>query len=89
MNSSILKFLEKQTCATICCIDEKANPCCFSCFYVFDSENGLMYFKSSAETEHAQLLEKNRLISGTVLPDKLNTKRKIFPCPRNALKTKV
>lgn len=72
MNTSILKFLEKQTCATICCTDEKANPYCFSCYYVFDSENGLMYFKSSAETEHAQLLQKNRVISGTVLPDTLN-----------------
>lgn len=72
MNSSLLKFLEKQTCATICCIDEQAKPYCFSCYYVFDSENGLLYFKSSAETEHAQLLQKNRAISGTVLPDTLN-----------------
>ncbi len=72
MKINILKFMENQTCATICCTDEKANPYCFSCYYVFDSENGLMYFKSSAETEHAQLLQKNRMISGTVLPDRLN-----------------
>ena len=72
MNISILKFMEKQTCATICCTDERANPYCFSCYYVFDSEKGLMYFKSSAETEHAQLLQRNRMVSGTVLPDRLN-----------------
>lgn len=72
MDTSIQRFLYKQTCASICCIDQEHNPYCFSCYYAFDSENGLMYFKSSAETEHAQLLQKNRVISGTVLPDILN-----------------
>jgi len=69
---SIARFLLDQTCATICCIDEAYNPYCFNCFYAFDKENGLLYFKSSPETYHASLLAANPVIAGTVLPDTLN-----------------
>ena len=72
MNDSIVRFLQQQTCVTICCVDEKGSPYCFSCFYSFNAEEGLLYFKSSADTHHSVLLEKNSIISGTVLPDKLN-----------------
>ncbi|HEY8688581.1 MAG TPA: pyridoxamine 5'-phosphate oxidase family protein [Chitinophagaceae bacterium] len=71
MNENIIKFLEKQTCATICCVDEIGKPYCFSCFYAFNAEEGLIYFKSSAESYHSVLMKKNPFIAGTVLPDKL------------------
>lgn len=73
MNESIIRFIQRQTCATICCIDELGNPYCFSCFYAFNPESGLLYFKSSATSHHATLMKKNPVIAGTIQPDKLNT----------------
>lgn len=72
MNENILQFLKEQTCATVCCIDAEGKPYCFSCFYAFDRHEGLMYFKSSANSLHAGLMKKNPFIAGSVLPDKLN-----------------
>ncbi|MBK7562649.1 MAG: hypothetical protein IPQ06_05175 [Chitinophagaceae bacterium] len=73
MNDRISKFIEKQTCANVCCVDEKSNPYCFSCFYAFHSGKGLLYFKSSSSAHHSSIIANNRLIAGTILPDKLNT----------------
>lgn len=72
MNETIITFLEKQTCATICCVDERGNPYCFNCFYAFNSENSLLYFKSSANSFHSKLIKINPAVAGTILPDKLN-----------------
>ena len=72
MNEKIIQFLQKQTCATICCVDEQGRPYCFSCFYAFNIEKGLLYFKSSIDSHHSVLMKKNPFIAGTVLPDKLN-----------------
>lgn len=72
MNSTIVEFLLEQNCASICCIDESGKPCCFSCFYAFHTESGLLYFKSSANSQHAILMRKNPFVAGTILPDKLN-----------------
>lgn len=73
MNEIIKQYIQKQTCATICCVDELNRPYCFNCFYAFNSEDGLLYFKSSADSHHAALMKKNPFIAGTILPDKLNT----------------
>jgi uncharacterized protein YhbP (UPF0306 family) len=72
MNETIIHFLQQQTCATICCIDEHGKPYCFNCFYAFNIESGMLYFKSSAASYHAALMKKNPFIAGTILPDKLN-----------------
>ncbi len=72
MNEAITRFLEEQTCATICCLDEEGSPYCFSCYYVFNKEKDVLYFKSSPEAHHSVLLKNNAVIAGTVLPDKLN-----------------
>lgn len=72
MNGTVINFLSEQTCATICCTDEKGKPYCFSCYYGFNSENCLLYFKSSADAHHSLLLKGKPEIAGTVLPDKLN-----------------
>ena len=73
MNETIIRFLQEQTCATICCINERGEPYCFSCFYAFNREEGLLCFKSSADSHHSVLMKKNPCVAGTVLPDKLNT----------------
>ena len=71
MNENIKKFIKDQTCATICCVDELGGAYCFSCFYAFDPDEGLLYFKSSGNSHHSALIKKNPFIAGTILPDKL------------------
>lgn len=72
MEEKIVNFIQKQTCAGICCLDESGNPYCFSCFYVFNYEKGFLYFKSSDSSRHASLLKKSPFVAGTIQPDKLN-----------------
>lgn len=72
MNETIIHFLQQNTCASVCCIDEVGKPYCFSCFYAFNRQEGLIYFKSSSNSHHTRLLKKNPFVAGTVLPDKLN-----------------
>lgn len=72
MNENISAFLQEQTCATVSCIGEKGHPYCFTCFYVFNSEDGLIYFKSSSDSLHSSYLKKNPVVAGTILPDKFN-----------------
>lgn len=72
MNKTIREFIEKQKSCTLCCIDETGKPYCFSCFYVFNEEQGLLYFKSSPKSKHSGILLNNPFVAGTILPDKLN-----------------
>jgi uncharacterized protein YhbP (UPF0306 family) len=74
MTDNIQKFITSQTCASICCIGLQTKlPYCFSCYYAFNSKEGLLFFKSSATTHHSILISKNPFVSGTILPDKLNS----------------
>ena len=72
MNENITRFLQQQTCATICCTHEDNKPYCFSCFYAFNYKDGLLYFKSSASSYHATQMKKNPFVAGSILPDKLS-----------------
>ena len=72
MNETIKKFLQGQSCATICCIDETGAAYCFSCFYAIDPDEALLYFKSPESTYHSTLIKENPFISGSILPDKLD-----------------
>ena len=71
MNENIIEFITKQKSASICCMDVKGAPYCFSCFYAFNANDGLLYFKSSADTYHIKRMLENPIIAGTILPDKL------------------
>lgn len=71
MKDVIIRFIEKQKCASVCCVDENGNPYCFSCFYTFNAEDGLLYFKSSEDSVHMKMIKIKPAISGTILPDKL------------------
>lgn len=72
MNEPINLFVEKQKCASICCVDGAGNPNCFSCFYAFNLREGLLYFKSSLDSFHMKILMLKSILSGTILPDKLH-----------------
>lgn len=71
MKDPIDHFISQQTAANICGIDEKTMPYCFSCFYVYNSKDHLLYYKSSSDTRHSILLKNNPYVAGTILPDKL------------------
>lgn len=71
MDQKIIDFISRQTCASICGVDENGNPLCFTCFYSFSSQNAWIIFKSSMDTAHARILQKNPSVAGTILPDKL------------------
>lgn len=72
MNENFDSFLEENTCASVACLDPKGQPYCFSCFYAVDTKAGLIFFKSSSDSNHASFLQSNPIIAGTILPDKLN-----------------
>src|SRR5258708_28491953 len=72
MDKGIIEFINRQKTASICCLDEKSNPYCFSVFFVFDENKERLYFKSSSSSSHACYLLMNKRIAGTILPDKLN-----------------
>jgi uncharacterized protein YhbP (UPF0306 family) len=72
MNDKITEFISRQTCGNLACVDEQGNAWCFSFFYAFDAEAGLLYYKSSTDTRHSIIIHTNPKVSGTILPDKLN-----------------
>ncbi|HWR33915.1 MAG TPA: pyridoxamine 5'-phosphate oxidase family protein [Chitinophagaceae bacterium] len=72
MKDKIDKYIGKQTCATICCVDEQGWPYCFNCFFSYDSSKSLLFYKSSPDTQHQLCLSKNPSVAGTILPDRLN-----------------
>jgi uncharacterized protein YhbP (UPF0306 family) len=72
MDEKITRFILNQTCAGICCVDETGSPYCFSCFYAFNSDQGLLFFKSPSSARHSSILTNNPLAAGTIQPDKLN-----------------
>ena len=72
MNDKITGFLAQQLCATVCSINEDKQPYCFSCFYAFNKEEGLLYYKSSANTQHSANIMMNPVVAGSILPDKLS-----------------
>jgi uncharacterized protein YhbP (UPF0306 family) len=73
MNDSITHFLQKQTCATICCVDGNGLPYCFNVFYAFHPGKARLYFKSSERSRHTSLMATHSQVAGTILPDKLNS----------------
>ncbi len=67
----IADFIKANKVATICCIDERANPYCFNCFYAFHEKAHLLLFKSSVDSHHSKLLSQNPNVAGTILPNKV------------------
>jgi len=72
MNERIAAFITHQRVASVCCVDHENMPHCFSCFYAFDTERDLFYFKSGSSAHHSQVLLQNPVVAGTIQPDKLN-----------------
>jgi len=73
MNERIADFITHQRVATVCCVDEENKPHCFSCFYAFDNERQLLYFKSGSSAHHSQILFQNSVVAGAIQQDKVNS----------------
>jgi uncharacterized protein len=73
MNERIADFISQQRVATVCCVDEENKPHCFSCFYAFDNERQLLYFKSGSSAHHSQILLQNPVVAGAIQQDKVNS----------------
>lgn len=71
MDKRISQFIRQQTCLSCCTIGEQGQPWCFSAFYAFDEDAGLLFVKSASTSRHGEYLMKNPSVAGTILPDKL------------------
>lgn len=81
MDVRIQRFIFSHNCATICCIGENGEPHCFNCYYVCDSEDGMLCFKSSLSSKHSVLMQKKSAVAGTILSDYNNSgflKKKVY-----------
>ena len=72
MDRRIIDFLKKQTSASVSCVNEMQEPYSFSCFFAFNPEQNLLYYKSAPSSYHSQVLSKQPKVAGTIMPDKLN-----------------
>lgn len=72
IDERIAAFLNKQTVAAISLTDIDGNPYCFHCFYAYDAEKNLLYFKTSMHSHHGALLVNGKKVAGAIQPDKLN-----------------
>lgn len=70
IDQEISDFIKSQTVATIACVED-GKPYCFNCYYAFIEESGLLIYKSSYNTRHEKIMEKNKLISGTIIPEQI------------------
>ena len=69
---TLVSFIESQSCATICCVDAHAMPFCYNCYYSFHLQNMMLFYKTKSDTRHKQILNENRMVAGSILPDRLN-----------------
>lgn len=70
MNKDIIQFIRKQKTATVCTVDEQGNPYCFSCFYVFVEKEGILIYKTHADSHHVPMMQIKKEVAGSILPGK-------------------
>lgn len=70
MNKDIAQFIKKQKTATVCTVDAQGNPYCFSCYYAFDEENGVLIYKTHADSHHYGMMRQKYEVAGTILPNR-------------------
>lgn len=65
MQKRISNFLRKKYLCTLSAV-ENDQPWSFACFYKFDEEHTRLLYVSSEKTKHAQILQKNPKVAGTI-----------------------
>lgn len=69
----LVAFLQDNKVSTVCFIDLENKPYCINCFYTFEEEHHVLIFKSSTGTTHQKLTKPMASISGTILPNVIDT----------------
>lgn len=72
LQNEIKKFITDNRVATVCFLNKDNTPHCISALYAFDKENIIIWIKSSAKTEHDELINTGDKVSGTILPEQFN-----------------
>ena len=70
IEKSIAEFIRVNQVLTLAC-SLNDEPYCFNAFYAFVEHEGLIVFKSNLDTRHAEILQLNSKVSGTVIPEKI------------------
>jgi uncharacterized protein YhbP (UPF0306 family) len=68
MDKEIVEFIDANIVANVCCVDGEM-PYCFTCYYSFMEQEGLLVYKSSFGTKHEEILRKNKFVAGTIVPE--------------------
>jgi len=71
MDQNISAFIGEQKVATVACIDGQA-PYCFNCYYAFLEQDGLLIYKSSFNSKHEKILQQNKQVAGTIIPEQID-----------------
>lgn len=66
----ITDFIREQKVASVCCV-ENDTPYCFNCYYSYLEQEGLLIYKSSFDTRHESILQKNKKVAGTIIPEQV------------------
>lgn len=72
MEQSIIDFIQANRLAAICFVNEKMEPHCISCFYVFDPENKQLICKSTTGTSHDNYTLSKNSVAGTITPEQFD-----------------
>ncbi|MDI1354489.1 MAG: hypothetical protein PSX36_06210 [bacterium] len=72
IQENIKKFLNANRVASVCFNNDKDEPYCISCFFVYNEEQDTLIFKSSFGSSHDKVVQTTALVAGTVLPEKFD-----------------
>ena len=75
LQEEIKKFISENRVATVCFSGKDNVPHCINCLYAYDAETNTIWIKSSAKTEHDELVNTGEKVAGTILPEQFNIMR--------------
>ena len=70
IDKEIIDFIHQYKVATIACVEEN-KPYCFNCYYSFMEQDGFLVYKSSFNTRHENILNNNKQVAGTIIPEQI------------------
>lgn len=70
IDKEIIDFIYQYKVATIACVEEN-KPYCFNCYYSFMEQDGFLVYKSSFNTRHENILNNNKQVAGTIIPEQI------------------
>lgn len=71
MDQEIVSFINECKVATVC-TSQGDEPYCFNCYYSFIEGEAYLVYKSSFGTRHEKMLEQNKKVAGTIIPEQID-----------------